>query len=334
MTNDQPPVFPRIAWDLKTPRRVIQAELGVETLRRLHQPSRVGDAALLVFTFALIAVSTAGLVLLPFGPLWCVAGLFQQLGTMNCLYSVRHDLFFHRRVAGELSDPLGVLCSFLLFGSFAKFLYHEDHHNLVGWDLVEEPVAHLDRRWKRWLCLTGFGAALLLAGKLRSPDAPRPNESYVAPASFLRRLRREQVLHRLFAAALIVGAILKPGVFAKGLLLPVFLFAPIIVMIRVVFQHAETDPHNPFHVAVYHRPVWLLRVLFFDTIGAGHLVHHLYPHIPIYRVGEAARLMHPVLARHDVPERGLGETLWHYFVRGEPYRVRWGAVARQPEPGR
>lgn len=325
LINDQPALFPRVDWDLETPRRAIRAELGVEALRRLHRADRRWDAALFIGVWAAVAVATVELVLLPLGLQWVLWGLLQQLGTINCLYSVRHDLFFHRRAAGWLSEPLGVLYSLPLFTTYTKFLGHADHHRHVGWDLFEEEIAHLDRRWKRWLCLTMVGVALMLSGRLRARDVPRMNASFVPPAWFQRKLRREQHVHRLFALALLVGAIVWPHVVISGFLLPMVLFAPIIVMIRVAFQHAETDPRNPFHLSVYHRSSRLLRILFFNTLGDGHLVHHLYPHIPIYNVGVAAQLMHPVIARHRVPERGFCEVLWCFFIRGAPYREGWSS---------
>lgn len=323
MISDQPAVPPKVVWDLATPRCIIRAELGAATLHRLHQPSLAWDVALFAGSWAFIALTTAALILLPFGPLWVLAGLLQQIATMNCLYAVRHDLFFHRRLGGRVGEALAVVCSLPLFNTYTAFLQHGDHHHHVGWDLFEEPIAHLDRRWKRWLCLTTVGLVLMFSGRLRSADAPRPNESFTPPGAFLRRLRREQRVHRLFALALVIGAIRWPGIVAKGFVLPTFLFMGVIVMIRIVSQHSETDPRNPFHLSVYYRPNRLLALLFFDTMGVGHLVHHIYPRIPIYNIGEAARLMHPLLIRHGIPERGMFEVLWRYFIRADAYRARW-----------
>lgn len=334
MISDQPAVFPKVVWDLATPRRVLRAHLGVAAIRRLHATSRAWDLVLFFGTWAFAGLTTAALIILPFGPLWVVAGLLQQIATMNCLYAVRHDIFFHRGVGGRLGEALAVLCSLPLLNTYAGFLQHEDHHRHVGWDLFEEPMAHLDRRWKRWFCLTTVGAVLMFMGRLRSADAPQPNRGFTPPESFRRRLRRERRIHQLFALVLVAATIRWPEIVGKGFVLPTFLFTGLIVMIRIAFQHSETDRNNPFHLSVYYRPNRLLALLFFNTLGAGHLVHHIYPRIPIYRIGEAVRLMHPVLVEKGVPERGMLEVLWRYFVRGEAYREPWGELPAQARPRR
>jgi len=69
---------------------------------------------------------------------------------------------------------------------------------------------------------------------------------------------------------------------------------------------------------------WILCFLFFRDAGDCHLVHHIFPNIPFYKVGKAADLFHPFLLRQGVRERrSLLALLWGYFARVEPHRALW-----------
>ena len=323
MIGDLPPLPPKAAWDLRIPRRAIRAAVSTQTLRRLHQRRRGWDAALFFGSWVAFAGLWCLLAILPLGMLWIACGLLQGLVVINHIYAVRHDLFFHRQILGpRASYALAVMCSLPLLSTYTRFLGHEDHHVYVGWDLFEERLTHLDRRWKRWLCLTPVGLALLLSDRLRPRDAPQPNAEWKPPLWFLRQLEREQRVHLLFRCLVVTGVLLWPAVFLKGFLLPVLLFSPIILSIRIAFQHSEADPGNPFHLGVYYRPSRLTRFMFLNTLGDGHIVHHLFPHIPTYHVGEAAKLFHPMIAPH-VPERGFFAVVWRYLIKAETYRTRW-----------
>jgi len=181
----------------------------------------------------------------------------------------------------------------------------------------------LDRRWKRWFCLTIVGIVLLMARVLRPQDSPQPNAGFVPPESFVTALKREKRVHLAFILVFLAALFLWPGAVLKGYLLPILLFGPFVLMMRFIFQHGETDPANPFHVAVYYRPSRLVRLLTYSAIGDGHMAHHFFPLIPFYRLGRAADLFHPAVSQHDVPQRSWWGTLYGFFVEGHAMRTRW-----------
>jgi fatty acid desaturase len=137
------------------------------------------------------------------------------------------------------------------------------------------------------------------------------------------QLKREKRLQLAFYVLLAAATWAWPwGVF-KGYLLPVLVFGPFVLMTRFIFQHAETDPGNAFHAALYLRTGLFSRLLFYNAIGDGHLAHHFFPSIPLYRAGAAADLFHPILLKHGVRQRSLPGVLRAYFFEGREYRTRW-----------
>ena len=327
MINPQAPIPPKIVWDLTTPVRALEEALGRDRIKELNKPNAWFDWGSLAVTWVTFAGLWYLLVRTPFGFWWCVGGLLQALTIFNSFYNVRHDLFFHRTFPGKrASYVLGVLCSLVLLNPFSEHTKHGDHHKHVGWDLSEEVLMDLDTRWKRWFCLTIVGIAFLMARKLRPADAPRPNEGFVPPLRFVEALKRERWVHLTFNVALVAALLLAPTVVLKGYVLPVVVFGPLVLMMRFVFQHGETDVDNPFHVALYYRNHWLARVLTYNAIGDAHMAHHFFPTIPFYRLGEAASLFHPVVSRHGVVERSFFEALYGFFIEGQAMRSRWVSI--------
>lgn len=331
MISDQPAIPPKIVWNLSIPCGEMARALGREQLQALHRANPFLDWGWFAFTWATFAVLWWALARLPIGPAWAALAALQALTLFNSFYSVRHDLFLHRRVAGNRgSYLLGVLCSLPLVQPYSELTLHMDHHKHVGWDLSEEFATDLDKRWKRWFCLTLVGFLLLLGRRLRSPGAPRPNAGFRFPDWYRRRLKREKLAHNLFFLALFALSFRYPMGILKGYVLPIAVFGPFVLMLRILFQHGETDPANPFHVAHYWRtPVWA-RLLLYNTLGDAHLAHHLYQQLPFYRAGRAADRFHALLAARNVPARGFLESLRMFFIEGREFRTRWSAAEVEP----
>src|SRR5690606_11655255 len=225
MISDKPAVPPKLVWNLSIPCAEMARTLGKDAIQHLHKADPFLDWGWFAFTWGTFAGLWWALARLPFGPAWAALAVLQAFTIFNSFYSVRHDLFLHRKVAGARgSYVLGVLCSLPLVQPYSELTLHMDHHKHVGWDLSEEFVTDLDKRWKRWFCLTIVGFLLLLGRRLRSKDAPRPNAGFTFPDWYVKRLKREKLLHNLFFLALIGSAFFFPMGILKGYFLPIAVF--------------------------------------------------------------------------------------------------------------
>ena len=310
-------VAPKREWDFSVPRQIIKARLGVEVLRELHKSNFFLDTLLVSGSLLVFAALWYWLVLTPLGMLWLVGAFFLALTVSVGFYGIRHDLFFHRQCWGPTASYLaGVGLSLLMLQPYTKFACHADHHKHIEWDLYEIFAKQLDRRWKRWLCLTFIGQSLLMEGKLRAARVPDPNSGWIPPTAYQTRLRKENVLHLAFFLLLVAATWRWPTILIKGFILPNFIFVPPIAMIRIILQHGEVKKDNPFGAVTYFTTGRMVRFLFCQSLGDSHLAHHLYERVPIYNVGKLAELIHPIVIEHHVKEYdrfGVLKILFRYF---------------------
>lgn len=306
MVDQREPTAPKIKWSTGEATREIHKELGRDVIAEIHKTSPFLDWGIYALTWVMFIGLWWVLATIEFGVLWFVCMVVQAIVIKNNFHAIRHDMFFHRKIMGpKWSYIFGVIGFPTLLQPFSKFFYHADHHVYIGWDLSEEKKQDLDKVWKRWLQMLWFpGMFIYNARKFRSPDLPRPNAGYKPPAGFEERAKTEKrIIRTFYYTALAIALAFWPLGTLYGYILPYVLIVPIIVSLRIVFQHGETDPENQYHQATYYRTNAFTRALFYCTLGDGHLVHHIFPRIPIYRCGKAADLIHPILVRHGVPER-------------------------------
>ena len=94
-------------------------------------------------------------------------------------------------------------------------------------------------------------------------------------------------------------------------------------MTHVYFKDITNDKNN-YHCATYYRTGFLTRPLFFWDAGDCHLVHHIFPGIPWYRMGKACDTLRPFLLDHGVRERrSIFELTYGYFVKVYEHRTLW-----------
>lgn len=311
-------------------RRELARELGSDELRRLHRPNRFYDAAALIAVPGAFGLLGWALWRLPFGVAW-VAALVAQGFVLQLFAFLSHDLFLHRRLGGERLAALGsaaFLTPVTIVAAAYKDVHLRHHAHVNEPDDTEAYKLDFDRRWKRLLLLTIVGQ--LLAPRRAFARGPE-RTPYFALAqqnpALVPAIRREQWAIRLWVVAVLAAAVLWPGPVVYGYVLPIVLALPLASTMRTAIEHAEVDPTNAVFAATYYRTTWLTRVLFFADSGDCHLVHHLYPAIPFYRVGRALAVMRPYFLRHGVVERrSLWALLYGYLWKAYPYRQRW------PEP--
>jgi fatty acid desaturase len=311
--------------DYQPARQTIMDAIGRDAVARLHRPIPALDAAVVVGLPALFATN-AVLLATYSGWAWIPIFILQGLLIQIFGYAV-HDLFVHRRVAGRAGYFIGALFELpLLFSRTWYARLHLGHHAAMNThDDTEAYKQDIDSRLRRLVFLTMPGVlGLAWAFKKKPADARQPAPLAPIDAQVRRQLRVEAVLAVLWLVAIVVTLVRWWQLAVFGYLLPVAIVAPAASTIRVILEHAECDPDNVFHCATFYRTGLLTGPLFFWDAGDCHVVHHLYPAIPFYRMPAAVKAMAPVLIAHGARERrSLLDLLHGWFLRNETHRTIW-----------
>ncbi len=310
--------------------------LGAPAIAALHAPSRAADLAAALLPWAAIAAGVWAVGLPGIG--WpvqvAIAAVLAWLFTINGL--VAHDQCVHRRCWGDRLSWLqsAAAFAFLTTSATGYALAHRQHHARIG--TADDTEAHkqdLDTVWRRLAYCTVFGVKLARSGRWARPRRRRGYLDRVpADAGQARRIHIETWLVRGLLGALAALAFVEPVRVLWGYVVPIVLFAPVLNSVRIVIEHADLDPANPYSIATCYRTGIVTQVLFLADSGDCHLVHHVYPRIPYYRVPAALRAMRPVFTRLGIPERrSFAALLAGWFVRGHPHRTLWpsGGPARR-----
>jgi fatty acid desaturase len=318
-------------YDFARARRELVEAFGRDRILALHRPVPVVDWLAVVLHWALFL----GLVRLlgtlePLGPAWAACFVAQGFVIMAFGYAL-HDLYVHRHLGGRRfaywAGLVTGVVAYLLRTPYAET--HYDHHVHTGTDPDEAYKDDLDRRWKRLLFLTPVGYLLAFHRQLVSERAarfPAPEGTFRLDAEARRKAWTERKFLLSCWAALLVLAAFWPRHVLFGYVLPLLVVLPVINAVRTVLEHAETNPENLFHCATFYRTGPLTRLLFYWDGGDCHLVHHIFPNIPFYRMGKAVDLFRPYLVARGVRERrSLPALLYGFFVRNEPHRALWSA---------
>ncbi len=302
-------------------RKALTRALGVEQVRAWHQPSPWLDALTIVGGLGQMAVAVAGTALLPFGPLWLLCALIQPV----LLYQwtmISHDLFAHRQVGGSFWAWVGSMVFTIPRLTLpSRYLHsHRLHHRYIGTERDGELYKQaLDTPARRWWFLTIDGA-FRAPGLARELGPPMP-----APEGTLaRRIAIEKGVRWLYLALLLAGCVGWPKVFLFGHLLPYLVLGPIVNVLRILVEHPEADDANPLFLGVNYKSGWLLRWASCCNGGDCHIIHHLYPNMPWYRVPAAVAAAAPLLRDSGVTERSSFWWVVHgWFIEGKAHRTVW-----------
>lgn len=182
----------------------------------------------------------------------------------------------------------------------------------------------MNTRWRRVLFCTIVGFKRATDGVWTTPRRP----PYLAVRStnpqLHRRVAVENRLKTLIMLLALVGVWWWPRAVFFGYLVPSFVMIPALNTIRILIEHADLNPDNPYHIATFYRTSWLTRFIYLWDSGDCHLVHHIYPTVPYYRIGKALKLMRPFLLERGVVERrAYGALIWGWFVKNYPHRSLW-----------
>lgn len=315
-------------YDVRVAAKAIARELGPEIMRGLHRGNRWLDALACGGVWLVVIVLFHLLGHLPIGPIWMALFILQGFA-LHALAFCAHDLFVHRRVGGErLADVLANVCLVpLLLPATGYRANHLDHHRFLGTsrDTGEAYKEDFDRRWIKLLFLLAPGVVLVVARVFRRPSTPKPMLP-VRGEAITRALRRERRLLAAFVVLTIAAAIVWPRAVLLGYVAPLFIVFPCVTALRVILEHGEMNPENPYHSSICYRGGPLSRLLFFWSAGEYHLIHHLFPGIPVYRMREAGRVIVPLLVKNGVIVRtSFASILWSWFVDNRRHATLWSA---------
>jgi fatty acid desaturase len=313
--------------DIRALRATMTQALGAPAIAALHAPSRGADLAAAIVPWLAIAagVWVVGLPEVGWPMRLTIAAVLAWLFTINGL--VAHDQCVHRRTWGDRISWWQAAVSFavLTTSGTGYALAHTRHHARIG--TADDTEAHkqdLDTVWRRLAYCTVFGVKLARSGRWARPRRNGYLDLVPADPTQARRIRIEKWLVRGLLVAMAALALVDPVRVLWGYVVPIVLFAPVLNSVRIVIEHADLDPAIPFSIATCYRTGLFTRVLFLADSGDCHLVHHVYPRIPYYRVPAALRLMLPVFERHGVPQRrSFAALLAGWFVHGYPHRTPW-----------
>lgn len=313
-------------------RRRLRETLGTDTIVALHRENRLLDMLALLIVTSFFASNVLALALLPFSALWLLLFVAQGF-LLQLLGLVSHDLFVHRRVFGATGSWLASIVLTLPRLSLPTGYEqaHLAHHRWIGTAQDTEAYKqHLNTRGKRWLFMTLLGVKLAQAGRLRRADGLRHYHDVSSRgAEAEQRAHIERWLLRGLLLLLPLGLWRFPAPVFYGWLLPVLVMGPVVNTLRIVIEHAEANPDNPFHWSTWYRTGPFSRLLFFWDSGDCHVVHHIYPRLPFYRMSRAVALIGPVLLAEGVVERRSYWQLLHgWLVAGHAHRTLWPLPTR------
>jgi fatty acid desaturase len=319
--------------DLNIVRATVKKQLGAGVLKELHRENRYLDAAGVAACLGAMAGFLVLLARLPFGFAWllCFAG---QGFALQASVMLSHDAFIHRRIWGDRGSWIGamVLSFPVLLRPASYAIFHADHHAYIGTEKDTETFKqNLDTLWKRVFFLTLLGDRLARIGKLSKNDAPVP---VILPKTERERRRMAAEKAGLAGFLLTVAAlsVFFPGYVLEGYVLPLLIATPLASTMRIILEHGDVDEGNEFHLGTYYRTGLATHILFVVNSGDCHLIHHIFDHIPWYRMAKAAKLMRPVLIEKGVIERrSLLQLLSGWFVHGFPHRSLWFSQRLAPD---
>lgn len=307
-----------IAAEFVKARTLIVNEVGLTTIRSLHQRKDYLPYIAIALTFLLLITNVYLLGTVP--PLsigWILLFSYQGFLIQHLGY-LSHEFGVHQTFNPKaLSYILGVLCNTLLFKSYSAWReVHLKHHKETGAEWDEDFLFALDMgRWQKILYLTFLGGILFY----------RPSNIKYAQAT-MQKIKTEKRIIVIFMVVFIALMITYPIFTFYGYILPLLIVLPIANSTRMLLEHAVTIPDNVLQCATYYRTNIVTRYLFFWAGGDCHLVHHLFPNIPFYNMGRAVEVLRPILLRNGAYERtSIFGIYYDWIVGNMPYRTFWDA---------
>jgi fatty acid desaturase len=305
-----------------------------EVLQAFHRKSGARHLAMTVRQFAILALSTWGLVTLARPLAWVPLAFVQGFTVFNftvLLHEVVHHAVFARRrpraeraLAWLYAVPSGISST-----QFTR--WHLDHHAELGSNDDDPKRHHLSPKVNaRWYKLLYASPALF---PIYFRAARRESATYTADMqSQIAVERRVSMATHLLALAAIWTAF-GAGAALRAYIVPVFFVFPIAFALNRLGQHYDIDPSDPAKWSTLVRGHWFWDFAFLNSNY--HLEHHYFPGVPFYRLPALQRALTPLYARHGMRWRGYGGLVYGWLIENRPPHTNWTTGALDsPSPVR
>ncbi|HSR68621.1 MAG TPA: fatty acid desaturase [Acidobacteriota bacterium] len=289
-------------------KEILKAVRSHSRLDNWHGPLEIAEHWLVIgfwiwislYAWRVLHPAVALLVFLP--AVFFIGG--RQRALAGVLHQACHGTLMSNKTLGRLLGTLlggyPVLQSYT--GYWASHL--RDHHGRLG-DPRRDPDYQQYQRYG--LCGHNLERGALRR-HLRSIAGPRTTLSYISHLLRYRiwnpeERRRESLIRLLFFAAAIVLAVFGGwlDILAAYWLLPLITTQVWIGMLAELMEHyplvESANPRLDLYMSWNRDSNWFERFILGEKKGEGfHLVHHLFPYVPLWRLEEVDR----VLARDPV----------------------------------
>lgn len=320
----EPHLFDRS--DLNHVRRTIRESVGNQVVNDLHKENLFLD--LLIVTFVTSGAIFVAIALghIEFGLTWCLLFISQGLLAQLTML-VSHDLFVHRKVGGDFWSWIGSMLLTIPRLSIPSGYEtaHLAHHKYIGTERdTEKYKQDIDTSFKRLLFSTFPGVKLAQSNKFTTETRKHYHESALDSPQAQKRVMLEKRVLKIWLVILAILCVLFPKVVILGYVLPVITILPIMNSLRITIEHSDINPTNPFNQSTFYETGIFSRLLFLWDSGDCHIVHHIFPRMPWYRVGAAVDKIKPVLEENGAVKR---TSFWRlvkgWYIDNYPHRTRW-----------
>ncbi|HXW03732.1 MAG TPA: fatty acid desaturase [Vicinamibacterales bacterium] len=304
----------------------LRAELGRtisrDMLRDLHRKSGIRHLAVAVRQFAMLGLTTWGLIRLEQPLLWVPLALVQGFTIFNftiLLHEVVHHTVFARR-RPRVERVLGLLYSVPSGISASQFTrWHLDHHAELGSD-EDDPKRHhlspkVNARWYKLLYCTPALFPIYFRAARR--------EAATYPPGLQRRIAFERRL-AIAAHLLALGLIWYFFGFYAALrtsIIPVFFVFPVAFTLNRLGQHYDIDPEDPAKWGTLMKGHWFWDFVYLNSNY--HLEHHYFPGVPFYRLPELQRVLVPFYSRRGMRWMTYGRLVRGWLVENRAPHTDW-----------
>jgi len=312
----------------------LRAELGGaiprERLRALHKKSAARHFLLSIRQFAILALTTWGLIHFEHPLIWLPLALVQGFTIFNftiLLHEVLHHNVFERprplatRILGLLyATPSGISAS-----QFTR--WHLDHHAELGSD-EDDPKRHhlspkVNKRWYKLLyCTPALFPIYFRAARRETVTYPPDVQQAIG------RERKVSIAAHLLAIALLWYVF---GFYAalRTSIIPVFFIFPIAFTLNRLGQHYDIDPRDPAKWGTLMKGQWFWDFVYLNSNY--HLEHHYFPGVPCYRLPALQRALIPFYSRKGMRWMTYGPLVYAWIVENRAPHTDWSVPANPPE---
>ena len=304
----------------------LRAELGEavsrEQMRQLHRKSAVTHLVIAARQFALLGLSTWGLIRFENPLVWIPLAFVQGFTIFNftvLLHEVVHSTIFERKrpVAQRILGFLYAIPSGISASQFTK--WHLDHHAELGSDEDDPKRAHLSpkvntRLYKLLYCTPALFPIYFRAARRESSTYPGELQSTIGwerKVSLAAHLTALGLLWYFFGFYTAL----------RTSIIPVFFIFPIAFTLNRLGQHYDIDPDDPAKWGTLIRGHWFWDFAFLNSNY--HAEHHYFPGVPFYRLPALQRVLLPYYERKHMRWQTYGGLVYGWIVENRAPHTDW-----------